>query len=293
MADLDPAWLPGGLTAGANIDTALAEAASDSERLGRLRDVLADPADAACYRAALDERGDRFTVEDVAAAVGAALRRRKEEAARQRKEEEKRERKVKARRAGRLKALSPAGRELHAARLTSPSPAGRRAGEPSGADVDRALDETESDGRVQRLEAVCEDAEHRSYYRGMLGASGDQVTLEQIDAALKVTEAFVHRKQTIFEYPGNNEHPDGGALYAAAREALAPDWRPGVELAAGLLDQIIGRVEDQLADRVREAASPCFDGAAEPASGFGVVPLDPATFTAIADHGTQRPSPSS
>ena len=254
LTGLDPAWRDSGRTMVEYIESALDAAASDSERLGRLRDVLADPAAVACYRAALDERGDRFTVEDVDAAVGAALRRRKEAAARQRKEEEKREREVKARRAARLKALSPAGRELHAAWLTSLAPAGRRAGEPSGADVDRALDATASDARLQRLEAAFEDAEQRSYYRDVLGAAGDQVTLEQIDAALKVTEAFVRRQQTIFEYPGNNEHPDGGALYAAAREVLAPDWRPGAELPAGLLDQVIGHVEDQLADRVREAA---------------------------------------
>ena len=161
---------------------------------------------------------------------------------------------AKEHRAARYEALSEAGRELYTARLPALAPAGSRSGGPPGAVVDRALDETESDGRLQDLEAIFSDAEHRSYYRGLLVSAGDQVTLEQIDAALKVTEAFVHRKETIFEYPGNNEHPDGGALYAAAREALAPDWRPGVELAAGLLDQIIGRVEDQLADRVREAA---------------------------------------
>ena len=123
------------------------------------------------------------------------------------------------------------GQELYTARLTALASAGSRAGGPPGAVVDRALDETESDCRLQDLEAIFADAEHRSDYRGLLVASGDQVTLEQIDTALKATEAVVRRKQTIFEYPGNKEYPDGGALYTAAREALAPDWRPGARAA--------------------------------------------------------------
>ena len=253
LTKLDPGWWDSGETAVENIDAALAAAASDSDRLERLRDVLADPVDVACYRAALAKGGDRFTVADLDAAIEAALRGHAKAAVRKREEEEKRERAAKGR-VARLEALSDAGRELYTARLTALVPAVRRAGGPPGAVVDRALDETESDGLLQDLEAVFEDAENRSYYRGMLGAAGDQVTLEQIGAALKATEAFVRRKQTIFEYPGNNEHPAGSALYAAAREALAPDWRPGAELPAGLLDQVIGRVEDQLVDRVREAA---------------------------------------
>ena len=254
LADLDPTWVPGGQTAAANIDAALSATASDSGRLGLLRDVLADPVDAACYRAALYRavlgvRRDRFTVADLDAAVAEALRRRAIAAARKR-EEEKRELEAKEHRAARYEALSDAGQELYTARLTALASAGSRAGGPPGAVVDRALDETESDCRLQDLEAIFADAEHRSDYRGLLVASGDQVTLEQIDTALKATEAVVRRKQTIFEYPGNKEYPDGGALYTAAREALAPDWRPGAELPAGLLDQ----VESQLADRVRGAA---------------------------------------
>ena len=254
LADLDPTWVPGGQTAAANIDAALSATASDSGRLGLLRDVLADPVDAACYRAALYRavlgvRRDRFTVADLDAAVAEALRRRAKAAARKR-EEEKRELEAKEHRAARYEALSDAGQELYTARLTALAPAGSRAGGPPGAVVARALDETELDGRLQDLEAIFADAEHRSYYRSLLVASGDQVTLEQIDSALKATEAVVRRKQTIFEYPGNKDYPAGGALYAAAREALAPDWRPGAELPAGLLDQ----VESQLADRVRGAA---------------------------------------
>ena len=76
LTGLDPGWWDSGQTAVENIDAALAAAASDSDRLERLRDVLADPADAACYRAALAERGDRFTVADVDAAIEAVLRRR-------------------------------------------------------------------------------------------------------------------------------------------------------------------------------------------------------------------------
>ena len=59
----------------------------------------------------------------------------------------------------RLAALTPAGRELYDARLTDLAPAGRRAGEPSTSAVEQALDETETDGRLPRLEAVLQDPE--------------------------------------------------------------------------------------------------------------------------------------
>ena len=256
LADFDPAWDPArnARSLRQNIDAALAAAASDSERLGRLRDVLADPNDAACYRAALEKRGDRFTVEDIDAAVEAALGRRAAVAARQREEEEKREREVKARRADLLEALSPAGRKLHAAWLVSLSPARRRGGGPAGADVDRALEATASDVRLPRLEAVFGDAEHLSYYRAVLSAAGDEVTLQQIDEALEATETFVRRKQTVFGYPGNSEHLAGGALYAAALESRATGWRPGAEIGSAVFDEVLMDVESQLAERVRQAA---------------------------------------
>ena len=256
LADLDPAWDPARnkKTTRENIDAALDAAASDSQRLGHLRDVLANPADAACYRAVLEKRGERFSVEDIDAAVESALRRREEEANRQREEEEKRERKARARRAERIEALSAAGRELYTVHLMALTPAGDHAGGPSGAVIDRALEATESDARLPRLEAVFRDAEHLSYYRAVLSAAGDEVTLQQIDEALEATETFVRRKQTVFGYPGNSEHLAGGALYAAALESRAPGWRPGAEIGSAVLDEVLMDVESQLAERVRQAA---------------------------------------
>ena len=248
LTGLDPGWRASGRTAVAHIDKALKMTASDSVRLGRLQDVLANQAAAACYRAALKERGDRFTVEDIDGAVGTALARRAAEAARQREEEEKRERKVKARRKALFEALSPAGRALHAAWLSP-------ALEPSGADVDRALEATASDARLPRLEAVFGDAEQRSYYRAVLGAAGDAVTLQQVDEALAATGTFVRRQQDIFAYPGKSEHPAGGALYAAAVESRAPGWQPGADVGtAAVFDDALADVKSRLAKRVRQAA---------------------------------------
>ena len=185
----------------------------------------------------------------------AALARRAAEAARQREKEEKREREVQARRRARIEALSPAGRELHAAWLASLSPVGRRGGGPSGADVDRMLEATASDPRLPRLETVFEDAEQRSYYRAVLGAAGDAVTLQQVDAALEATGTFVRQKQDIFAYSGNSEHLAGGALYAAAIESQAPGWRPGADVGtAAVFDDALADVKSQLAKRVRQAA---------------------------------------
>ena len=176
------------------------------------------------------------------------LRQHQEAQARKRREEE--------RRAPRRAALSPAGQELLAAWLTDLDPARSPAGGPSMTVVDQALDATESDGRLPRLEAVFTDPEQQSYYRSKRGARPpDQSTLEQIDAALEATESFVRRKQTILRYRGGNgEHPDGGALYAAARESRAPGWRPGEEIGSAVFDAVVADVESQLAERVRRAA---------------------------------------
>ena len=171
---------------------------------------------------------------------------------------EKRLRQHQEAQARKRRALSPAGRELLAAWLTDLDPARRPASGPSMTVVDRALDETESDGRLPRLEAVFQDAEQQSYYRSKRGAPPpDQSTLEQIDAALEATELWARRKQTIFKYRGGNgEHPDGGALYAAARESRAPGWRPGAEIGSAVLDAVVADVESQLAERVPVVAQP-------------------------------------
>lgn len=246
LTGLDPQRRPGGKTAVKNIDVSLAAAESDDERLGLLRDVLADPAEAARYREALEACGETFTVPDIDAAVDAVLR---ERAAAER------ERKAEARRTARLGALSPAGRELHAAWLASLSSAGHRGDGPSGADVDRALEATASDAHLPRLEAVFGDDEQLSYYRVVLGAPGGEVTLQQIDEALEATEMVVRRKQTVFEYPGNSEHPAGSVLYTVAVESRAPGWRSGAEIgSAAVFDDALTDVESQLAVRVRQAA---------------------------------------
>ena len=211
----------------------------------RERDAAAPPATLAEEEQQVEQVEQRLHEHNAAEAHRAARQR----------EEEKREREGKAHRAARLKALSPAGRELCAAHLTALAPAGDSAGRRSGADIDRTLDATASDTRLSRLEAVFEDFEQGSYYRAVPGAAGDEGTLQQIDEALEATETFVRRKQTIIEYPGgSSEHPDGGALYAAAFESRAPGWQPGAEIKSAVFDEALSDVESQLAERVRQAA---------------------------------------
>ena len=77
-----------------NFDKALTEAFSDRERLGGLRDVLADPEDAARYREALEARGRTFTIKDIDTAIE-AVRRHRADAERQRKAKEARQREAK------------------------------------------------------------------------------------------------------------------------------------------------------------------------------------------------------
>ena len=157
------------------------------------------------------------------------------------------------RQAARREALSAGGRELYAVRLAALAAADRRAGEtPSGAVVDQALDETESDSvRLPRLDALFGDAELRSYYRGTLGSAGDQhqVPLAQLDAVLRATEAFRDRRNTVLQYPGGDQHPGGAALWAAEQRSLLP------AVVAVAFDTALARVESRLENRVQQAAA--------------------------------------
>ena len=157
------------------------------------------------------------------------------------------------RQAARREALSAGGRELYAVRLAALAAADRRAGEtPSGAVVDQALDETESDAvRLPRLDALFGDAELRSYYRGTLGSAGDQhqVPLAQLDAVLRATEAFRDRRNTVLQYPGGDQHPGGAALWAAEQRSLSP------AVVAVAFDTALARVESRLENRVQQAAA--------------------------------------
>ena len=90
LTGLDPQWRDSGESAVVNFETALETAESDSDRRGRLRDVLADPAGAVRYREALEARGEQFTVQDIDAAVDAVLRERAAAEARRQAEEQQR-----------------------------------------------------------------------------------------------------------------------------------------------------------------------------------------------------------
>ena len=252
LTSLDPRWRDSGETAEENFDKALATVFSDSKRLGRLQDVLADPDDAACYREVLGARGEQFTVRDIDAAIE-AVHRRREEAQRRREKEAERKRKAEERRATRRAALSPAGRELFAAWSTHLAPAGRRRDGPSAKVVDQALDATESDGRLPRLDAVLQDAEQLSYYRGALGAAG-LPALDRIDAALDASETFASRRSTVLQYPGGGPHPSGKELWAGARQSRPAGGQPDAAATPAALDAALTRVESQLRERVREAA---------------------------------------
>ena len=271
LAARDPAWRPGGRTTAENRTAALRAAAAEGARLARARDVFDGRWSRRHYRSAAGALGGRFTLADVDAALKAAesfagrvaglsegtglavlteavaaggeLTVADLEAAAERAE----------RQAARREALSAGGRELYAVRLAALAAADRRAGEtPSGAVVDQALDETESDSvRLPRLDALFGDAELRSYYRGTLGSAGDQhqVPLAQLDAVLRATEAFRDRRNTVLQYPGGDQHPGGAALWAAEQRSLLP------AVVAVAFDTALARVESRLENRVQQAAA--------------------------------------
>ena len=342
LADRDPKWdrKRNDRSSRENIDASLAAAQSDTVRLGRLRDVLSNEVDAACYRETLEGAGEHFTIKDVDAAIEAVRRRREEDESRRRvavgglettiratkqgvarlaeaalqvlsgasreltleerehvaqtvagrirADLEQRKEQIASTAAGagfledalrdagadttlaveerlvdaaqdrlgeyqqtRYEALSPAGRELYGAWVADVAPAGRRPGGPAGAVADRAYDATVSDERLPRLEAVYQDDEQRSYYRGVLGAAAGTPTLEQIDSALQATDAFEDRKNTVIEYPGSHQHPSGKELLAAA---LSPAGQTGTAASPAVLDAALSRVESQLEQRVQQAA---------------------------------------
>ena len=253
LTALDPTWRDEGKTAVENINSALTAAESDTQRLGRLRDVLADPADAVHYREVLGARGEQFTVRDIDAAIE-AVHRWREEAQRKREKEAERKRKAEERRATRRAALSPAGRELFAAWSTDLAPAGRRRGGPSPQVVDQALDATESDGRLPRLEVALQDAEQWSYYRGALGAAVGPPALERIDTALHAAETFASRRNTLLQYPGGGQHPSGKELWAAACQTRPAAGQPDAAATPAALDGALAQVASQLGERVRQAA---------------------------------------
>ena len=276
LAARDPAWRPGDRTTAENRTAALRAAEAEGARLARARDVFDGRWSRRHYRSAA---GARFTLADVDAALTAAesfadrvaglsegtglavlaeavaaggeLTVADLEAAVERAEQAERQ-------AARREELSAGGRELYAVRLAALAAADQRAGEtPSGAVVDQALDETESDeARLPRLDALFEDAELRSYYRGTLGPAGDQhqVTLEQLDDALRAAEAVRARRNTVLQYPGGDQHLSGAALWAAERKSLSPDEGAAVETPLAAFEAALARVESRLEKRVQQAA---------------------------------------
>ena len=91
LTGLDPEWRDSGESTVENFDRAVTLALSDGERLGRLRDVLAERGDATRFRKALNVRQEHFTVDDIDAAIDVVLRHRAAAAERQRAEEEARQ----------------------------------------------------------------------------------------------------------------------------------------------------------------------------------------------------------
>ena len=279
LAARDPAWRPGGRTTAENRTAALRAAEAEGARRARARDVFGNRWSRRHYRSAAGALGERFTLADVDAALTAAesfagrvaglsegtglavlteavaaggeLTVADLEAAVERAEQAERQ-------AARREALSAGGRELYAVRLAALAAADQRAGEtPSGAVVDQALDETESDeARLPRLDALFEDAELRSYYRGTLGPARDQhqVTLEQLDEALRAAEAVRARRNTVLQYPGGDQHLSGAALWAAERKSLSPDEGAAVETPLAAFEAALARVESRLEKRVQQAA---------------------------------------
>ena len=114
LADLDPQWDRewNARSSRKNVDAALAAAESDGTRLGRLRVVLSDKADATRYREELGKVARQFQTADVDRALAAAERER----------EERETRLWKKQKNARVQALDglPGGLDLYHAHLGGP-----------------------------------------------------------------------------------------------------------------------------------------------------------------------------
>ena len=185
LADLDPKWSLAEDTPPSreHDEAALAAAESDDTRLKRLRGVLSDEADAACYQEVLAQAVGQFKTSDLDNALTAGEKARAERETQHWKE--KRDARVEE-----LRAL-PGGMDLYHAHLADRDPKWdrKRHDKSSRANIDAALGAAESDApRLERLHVVLSDEAAAIRYREDLGQVDGQYTTSDLDRALAAAE---------------------------------------------------------------------------------------------------------
>ena len=257
LAAVDPAWRPGGRTTAENRAAALTAAEADAARLARARGVFEGRWSRMHYTSAAGALGDRFTVEDVdaaltgaesfagrvvglsegtglavlteAVAAGGELTVAELEAAVERAEEAERE--AAARRCAAVERREAAIRETKSGPgwLLEAEQAAVR-----GADRRLTLDERESvattvEGRIRddfagRLEALAAtDAGVELLEQTPADGSAATLAAEEqvIELAEQRLEEYLAEQQRLFTQPGGED------LFTAHLAAVDPAWRPG------------------------------------------------------------------
>ena len=261
LADLDPAWDRdrNNTSTNENIDAALTGAESDDARQKRLRGVLSDESDAACYEEVLDQVVGQFKASDLDNAIAAGEKARAERELQQWREK----------RDARVDALAnlPGGLELYHAHLADLDPQWGVNGNTTTTreNIDAALTATESDDRRQkRLRGVLSTAaaltrfcEERDKVAGQfktsdldraLAAGEEARTAEQREAE-KRRRAHVEKREEALRATSLG----GRWLDEAHQEALAGADR---QLALVVRERIADTVESRFASDLarREAA---------------------------------------
>ena len=197
-------------------EAALAAAESDAPRLERLRDVLSNKADAACYREVLGQVAGQFKTSDLDKAVAAG---------------EEEGRRWGKKRNARLDALErqPGGQDLYHAHLADLDPAWGVNGNTTREHIDAALAAAESDApRLERLRNVLSDQTAEARYREVLDQVAGQFKTSDLDSALTAAERA--REDREWEEQKNARVdtlanlPGGLKLYYAHLADLDPQW---------------------------------------------------------------------
>ena len=225
LADLDPKW---SLTENTppsreHDEAALAAAESDDTRLKRLRNVLSNKADAACYQEVLDQVAGQFKTSDLDSALAAGEKSRAE---RKRQEwEEKRDALVDELRA------APGGLDLYHAHLADGDPKWdrKRHDKSSRENINAALAAAQSDApRLERLRNVLSNKADAACYQEVLDQVAGQFKTSDLDSALTAAEQA--REDREWEEQKNarvyalDTRPGGLDLYHAHLADLDPQW---------------------------------------------------------------------
>ena len=219
LADRDPKWdrKRNRKSSREHIDAALGAAKSDAPRLERLRGVLSDAADVACYQGVLDQVVGQFKMSDLDNALAAGEKARAERETQQ--WEEKRDALV-----DELRAL-PGGMDLYHAHLADRDPDWdrNRNDRTRREHIDAALGAAKSDApRLERLHGLLSDEADATCYQEVLDQVVGQFKTSDLDNALAAGEREREEREAL-------ETVTAAAQVAAARSNVE---LPGAHLRA-------------------------------------------------------------